>query len=124
MPTYRNDRVSEQVRKELARIIREEVKNPHIPSDMLWVVSALVSRDLSHAKVLVSVYGDEKTQKEAIKALKSAEGFIRRSLGRVLTTRIVPELHFELDDSIAYSIHIQQVLNAIEKDQERNESND
>ena len=89
MPTYRNDRVSEQVRKELARIIREEVKNPHIPSDMLSVVSAQVSRDLSHAKVLVSIYGDEKTQREALKALKSAEGFIRRSLGRVLTTRIV-----------------------------------
>ena len=124
MPTYRNDRVSEQVRKELARIIREEVKNPHIPSDMLSVVSAQVSRDLYHAKVLVSVYGDEKTQKEALKALKSAEGFIRRSLGRVLTTRIVPELHFELDDSIAYSIHIQQVLNAIEKDKAHDEPND
>jgi len=124
MPTYRNDRVSEQVRKELARIIREEVKNPNIPSDMLSVVSAEVTRDLSHARVLVSVYGDEEKQKKAIKALKSAEGFIRRQLGRCLTTRIVPELHFELDDSIAYSIHIQQVLNSIEKGKSDDESED
>ena len=113
MATHRNDRVSEQIRKELARIIREEVKNPHIPTDMLSVVSAEASRDLSHAKVKISVYGDKETQTNAIKALKSAEGFIRRSLGRVLTTRIVPELKFELDDSIAYSIHIQKVLDTI-----------
>ena len=124
MPTYRNDRVSEQVRKELARIIREEVKNPNIPSDMLSVVSAEVTRDLSHARVLISVYADEEKQKKAIKALKSAEGLIRRQLGRCLTTRIVPELHFELDDSIAYSIHIQQVLNSIEKDKGSDESED
>lgn len=115
MPTYRNDRISEVVRKELSRIIREEVKNPQIPGEMISIVSAEVTRDLSHAKVKVSIYGDEETRKNAMKALKSAEGFIRHSLGKVLTTRIVPQLTFELDDSIAYSIHISQVLQSIEK---------
>ena len=121
MPTYRNDRVSEQVHKEVARILRDEVKNPHLPTDRVSVISAQVTRDMSHATVRVSVYGDEAMKKDAMQALRSASGFIRRSLGRVLTTRITPELHFELDDSIEYSIHIQEVLESIEKERNAHE---
>lgn len=104
----RTDRVSEEIKRELASIIRE-LKDPRIPP-MISVVSVRATKDLKFAKANISVMGDEKAKKDAFAALKSASGFIRREVSQRLNLRQTPEFTFVEDDSIEYGAHIQQLL--------------
>lgn len=98
MPSYRIDRITEDIKRELIHILRE-VKDPRV-SELLTVVKVNVSNDLSYCKVYVStVEGLEKAQ-ESVKGLKSAAGFIRHRIGESLHLRKVPEFRFVADDSI------------------------
>ena len=95
MASIKISRISEDIRKELVGIFRE-VKD--------------LSNDLSHCKVYVSaVEGVEKT-KESVAGLKSAAGYIRRTVSGRLHLRKTPEFHFVADDSIAYSANINRIL--------------
>lgn len=110
MPTNydRKDRISEEVRRELDRILREDVRDPRVTGT--WSITrADVTRDLRYAKVRVSVLEDD-LRAPLLKALKSASGFIRRELGHRLNLRYTPELLFEADDNIAYGVHISSIL--------------
>lgn len=105
----RTDRVSEEVKRELAAVIRE-LKDPRLPN-MVSVVSVRVTKDLKFAKANISVMGDEKTKKDAFAALKSASGYIRKEISRRLNLRNTPEFTFVEDDSIEYGAHIENLLN-------------
>ncbi len=109
MPAYnRIDRISEEVKKELSSIVRE-LKDPRITT-VVSVVNVSVTKDLRFAKAYISVFGDEKVQKGVMDALKSASGFIRKEIGRRVNLRNTPEFTFELDNSIEYGAHINEVL--------------
>ena len=89
----RTDRISEEVRREVDRIIREDVRDPRVTGT--WSITrADVTRDLRYAKIRVSVL-EEEQRKPLLKALKNAAGFIRRELGKNLRLRYTPELLFE-----------------------------
>lgn len=109
----RIDRISEEVRHALDRIIREEVHDPRV-SGTWSIPRAEVTRDLRYCKVRVSILEEEKRE-DMMKALKNAAGFIRRELGHEVDLRYTPELIFELDTNIEYAAHIQQVLREEEK---------
>lgn len=111
----RTIRISEEVKKEISSIIQNEIKDPRLPS-LVSVVACNVSKDLSHAKVFISVLGNDEEKKNALKALKSAAGFIRRELGHRVKLRAVPEIHFELDTSIEHGIYINKLLDDAKKD--------
>ncbi len=104
----RIDRISEEVKRELSGVIRD-LKDPRL-STMVSVIAVRVTKDLKFAKAYISVLGNESAQKDAIAALKSAGGFVRREIGRRLNLRNTPEFTFELDDSIAYGAHINEIL--------------
>jgi len=108
-------RISEEVKKEISNIIHNEIKDPRLPS-MVSIVACNVTKDLSHAKVYVSVLGNEDEKKNAISALKSASGFIRRELGHRVKLRATPELHFELDTSIEHGMYINKLLDEAKKE--------
>lgn len=108
MSYNRIDRISEEVRREVDRIIREELNDPRI-SGTFSVTHADVTRDLRHAKVYVSVLEDEKRE-GLMAALKKAAGFIRHELGQNIIIRYSPELTFVSDENIAYGVHIAKVL--------------
>ena len=109
----RIDRISEEVRRALDRIIRDEVNDPRVGGT--WSIPrAEVTRDLRYCKVRVSIL-EEELRSDMLKALKNASGFIRRELGREVDLRYTPELIFELDTNIEYAAHIQQVLREDEK---------
>ncbi|MDL2318292.1 30S ribosome-binding factor RbfA [Eubacteriales bacterium OttesenSCG-928-A19] len=104
----RKDRISEEVRREVDRILREDVRDPRVTGT--WSITRVeVTRDLRFAKVRVSVL-EEPLRAPLLKALKSAAGFVRRELGRRLSIRYTPELLFEADDNIAYGAHISSIL--------------
>ncbi len=123
--TYdRIDRISEEVRREVDRILRDEVRDPRVTGT--WSVTrADVTRDLRYAKIRVSVLEDE-LRAPLLKALKSAAGFIRRELGKNLNLRYTPEVLFEADDNIAYGVHISSLLSDVlpEKPPETKEADD
>ena len=108
MAYQRIDRISEEVRHEVDRIIREEVSDPRV-AGTFSITRAEVTRDLRYAKIYVSVLEDEKRD-DLMKALKSASGFIRRSLGKNMLIRYAPELQFISDQNIAYGVHIAKML--------------
>lgn len=108
MSFQRIDRISEEVRREVDRIIREELNDPRI-SGTFSVTRADVTRDLRFAKIFVSVLEDDKRD-DLIRALISAKGYIRRQLGKGIVIRNSPELSFVKDENIAYGVHIAKVL--------------
>lgn len=105
----RADRVAEAMRDELSAILRQEVRDPRLPP-LVSVVEVRVSRDLSHARVFLSVLGDEAARKDAGTAIRSASGFIRRELSHRLRLRIAPELEFILDQSIERGIRLSGLI--------------
>lgn len=109
----RNERINEEIHKELSQILRSEIKDPRIDI-MTSVVRTDTTRDLKYCKVYVSVLGSDEHKQEVKDALKAAAGFIRRELARRINLRITPELTFILDDSIEYSIHMAQMMKSIE----------
>ena len=109
MSSYqRIDRISEEVRREVDAIIREELGDPRI-SGTFSITRAEVTGDLRYAKIYVSVLEEDKRD-ELMEALKSAKGFIRRSLGKRMIIRYSPELIFISDKNIEYGVHIAKVL--------------
>ncbi len=104
----RIDRISEEVRRALDKIIREDVRDPRV-CGTFSIVRADVTRDLKFCTVRVSVLENE-LREPLIAALKKAAGFIRRELGRRVQLRSTPELIFELDTNIEYAARISQIL--------------
>ena len=111
MAGYRTDRVSEDIKREIATMMRE-LKDPRIQG-MLTVVNVEVSSDASFAKVYVSAMEGIETAKLAVKGLTSAKGYIRREIGKRLHLRKTPELRFIADDSIEKGMNITRMLNNI-----------
>jgi ribosome-binding factor A len=95
----RVDRVEEAIHRVVAELLLQEVDDPRISH--LTVSRVRVSRDLANAKVFVVLPDDEAAAREALRALRRAAGFLRRGVARRLMMRMVPELHFAPDTSLA-----------------------
>jgi len=123
MPGYdRLDRLNEELRHVIDAVIREELHDPRI-GGLYSITSVDVTRDLSLAKVRVSLMGEIKQRDALIAALEHAGAFIRREVRRRMSLRVVPELRFIADDGIAYSVEIgrkiDDILGTEETDGER-----
>ncbi len=112
--SVKNTRINGEVLKELSNIIRGEIKDPRI-NPMTSVVSVDVAPDLKTCKAYISVLGDEESQKDTIKGLKNAEGYIRRQLARNLNLRNTPEITFILDQSIEYGVNMSRLIDEVTK---------
>ena len=110
--SLKNTRINAEVLKELSNIIRSEIKDPRI-NPMTSVVAVEVAPDLKTCKAYISVLGDEKSQKDTITGLKSAEGYIRRQLARTVNLRNTPEIRFILDQSIEYGINMSKLIDEV-----------
>ena len=106
----RTDRVSAQLRRDLAVIIRQVVSEHRLPS--VSVSDVEVTRDMSHAKVFVTALQPERAQ-EAMEGLQSNAGEIRYQLAQAIKMRHVPELHFHYDDSVDRGEHIDKLLKGL-----------
>ncbi len=109
MPSYRTGQVAGQVQREIMEIIQRELKDPRI--GFVSITEVRMSPDLRHARVRLSVLGDDDQQAQTLEGLRSASGLIRHELGRRLQNlKFAPELVFELDPSIEYSVRISEQL--------------
>lgn len=114
MSYERIDRISEQVRREVDLIVREELSDPRIKGTFS-ITRADVTRDLRYAKIYVSVLEDE-NRPGLMTALKKAAGFVRHELGQRMLIRYTPEILFEADENIAYGIHIASLLKQVQSE--------
>ncbi|MBQ8010236.1 MAG: 30S ribosome-binding factor RbfA [Oscillospiraceae bacterium] len=120
MPSYKNNRMSEDIHRELPDIIRQ-LKDPRI-SSMLTVVRVDLAGDGSHCKVYISSLLGEEDTKQSVKGLRSAAGFVRRELFARLKMRKSPEIQFIADNSIAKGAEITRKLQSLAA--EETEEND
>ena len=109
---YRQTQVAGQVREEVMDIIQRELKDPRI--GFVSITEVRMSPDFRSARVRVSVLGEPEQQRASLEGLISAKGLIRHELGRRLTNlKFSPDIHFELDPSIEYSVHISRRLREV-----------
>ena len=109
MPSNRIGRINEEIQRELSQQIRR-LKDPRVSQvGMVSVTHVDTTSDLRYAKIYISVL-DKAQEKDVLKGLKSASGFLRRELGQALRLRYTPELQFAGDDSIQYGAHILEML--------------
>lgn len=114
MPSNRIGRINEEIQRELSAQFRR-LKDPRVSgTGMVSITRVDTSSDLRYARVYVSVL-DKNQEKDVLKGLKSASGFLRRELGSALRLRYTPELQFSADDSIQYGAHILELLQGVER---------
>ncbi len=114
----RSDRVSELVKREISKIIDQELRDTRL--GMVTVTGVDMSRDLKNARVFVSVFGSEEVIKSSLLALNSASQFIRVRMGERVSLRYLPKITFSYDSSTVDGMHMDKLLDEIkEKDMDR-----
>ena len=109
--SIRVNRVAEQMKKELGEIISQKVKDPRI--GFVTVTDVEVTGDLQNATIYISVLGNDSEKEGTLKGLDKAKGFIRSEIGKRIRLRVVPEIEFEFDESIAYGNRIETLLTQV-----------
>lgn len=122
MAQFRQNRIAEEIKKNLDKLIRDELNDPRLISTFS-ITRVEPTKDLRSAKVYVSTLEEEKLD-DVVKVLIGASGFLRHALGGSLTLRFTPELHFIADRNIAYGLHIAQVLKNVLGEEDRKEVNE
>jgi len=102
----RSDRVAQQMQRELADLIRTELKNPHVGFVTLTGVD--VTRDLSHAKIFYTLLQGDPVETQ--RALVRSAGFLRNELSRRIKLFKMPELHFEYDHSVERGVSLDKLI--------------
>lgn len=108
-------RLSEEIKKIVSNIIRNELRDPRI-APMTSVVEVDVTRDLRYVNIYISVLGSEKEKEDTMEGLIKASGFIRREIGQKIKARYTPEVIFKLDESIEKGIYMYNVITKVNED--------
>ncbi len=114
MVKLRAQRIAEQMKKEIASIIKSEIKDPRL--GFVTVTSVELSNDLRHSKVYISVYGNDAKKEDSLNILKKATGFVRKELSRRIKLRYTPEIVFKIDNSIEHGVKIAKLLSKVKDD--------
>ncbi len=121
---YRQGRLAEEIRKIVSELIQREIKDPRLPA-MVTVTAVEVTADGSFAKIFLTVFnsdqdGEEKAkiQEDALIALQSAKGYMRREIGKLIKLHHIPDLIFKFDTSSEYGRHIEELLDEVVKKDE------
>jgi ribosome-binding factor A len=104
----RPERLAEQIRMDVAEILQSRLKDPRLP--LITCTRVTVTNDLKHARLYVSVFGDDETRDRAMEVLEGATGYVRRQLAHRLALRTAPEIRFVFDPSVEYGIRLEKLL--------------
>ncbi|ENO90505.1 30S ribosome-binding factor RbfA [Thauera linaloolentis] len=112
----RSQRVVEQIRRELAELIRLEVKDPRV--GFITLTDVEITPDYAHAKVFFTSMTGEGDVPEILKGLRRASGFLRRELGRRIRIHTIPELHFNYDRSVEEGSRLSRLIDEVVREDE------
>lgn len=107
----RTQRIGDQMQRELAVLIQREIKDPRL--GLVTITAVEVTRDLSHAKVFITIMGkddDAAAIQDNLKILGEASGFLRMQLGKLMKLRTVPQLHFSYDASVRRGVELASLI--------------
>lgn len=111
MASKRIARLNEQLKREIAELVRTDVRDPRV--GLVSVTAVQVATDLGSARVFVHVLGGDPERAESLEGLVAAAPFLRRALGQILHIRRIPELRFEEDRTMEHARRIQQILSEV-----------
>lgn len=118
----RSDRVADQIQRELATLIQQNIKDPRV--GMVTITAVDVSREFEYARVFFTVLGNDQQKQSTLKGLKSAAGYLRRELARRIKLRSTPELQFVYDTTMENAQRITSLISqAIATDNANRETN-
>ncbi|QXM06103.1 30S ribosome-binding factor RbfA [Crassaminicella indica] len=123
MGYQRTNRISEEIKKIVSKMIMNELKDPRI-STLTSIVEVDVTRDLRYANIFISVYGSQEEKENTLTALKNASGFIRKEIGKKLKLRYTPEPIFNIDTSIEKGIYMSNLIDKLNKKDSLDEKED
>jgi ribosome-binding factor A len=109
MSGARSARIADQIQRELAEIVRSDLRDPRVGT-LVTLTGIELSRDQSHAKVFFTVLGGEPEVKHVLEGLQRGAGFMRSELAHRLSTRSVPELHFHYDESVERGMRLSKLI--------------
>ncbi len=116
MEGKRSEKVADLIQKEISQMLVKSVKDPRI--GFVTITRVTVSEDCRFAKVYFSVAGTLEERENSLKGLESAKGYVRKELGRRIRLRYTPEIMFQFDPSIEYSIHMEELIQSIHQQKE------
>lgn len=106
------ERIADRILKIVSNLFLREVSDPRLQD--VSVTRVVVDRELSHAKIYVASLEGGENQKEILRALESAKGFVRRQVSQRLHTRTIPQLHFHWDPTTTYALEVDELLDNLE----------
>ncbi len=112
--SVRQERVQEQLIQEISDMVQKDLRDPRL--GFVTLTGAEISKDLRHAKIFVSVLGDDEARKQSLKALNGASGLLRGEFARRAHLRVAPELVFQYDEGIDRGQQIFALLHSVEAD--------
>lgn len=119
MSRRRQERMAGEIQRVMSHIIMDEIKDPRINPTTVSVTRVDVSSDLSHARINISILGDDAFRNESMKILEKARGFIRAELAGAIQLKHAPEIELRLDKSIEHGIKISSLLEEIKQEDEK-----
>ena len=122
----KNTRINGEVQRELANLIRGDLKDPRI-HPLTSVTAVEVAPDLKTCKAYISVMGDDKAKEDTLAGLKSAEGFLKNQLAKNINLRNTPQIRFVLDTSIEYGVNMSKLIQEVNNqdfEQKEDDKND
>ena len=122
MASNKIGRINDDIRRVMASLF-DNIKDPRVHQGMISITSVDTTGDLRYCRIYLSVYG-LKSEKEFMKGLKSASGYLRRELSRSLSLRYTPELIFQLDRSIEHGAKINDIISKLEISKEEEDGED
>lgn len=119
MPSNKLARINDDIQRVMSSLLRE-IKDPRVNQGMISVTRVETTGDLCYSKIWLSIMGLQ-NEKDFKKGIKSASGWLRRELGNSLKLRNTPELSFEIDHSIEYGAHINELISSLDISDEEDE---
>ncbi len=105
----RTQRLNRAIQQEISRILEKDINDPRL-SGLISITGVLISEDLRHVRVYVSILGDEEARTQALKGFAAASGFIKKEVATNLRMRHAPDFAFEYDDSIERGTEVLQIM--------------
>ena len=112
--TSRPERVGHELKRFIAEILQTEIKDPRL--SLVTITDCVVSKDLKHAKVYFTLFGDATRVDSVLAGLNSARGFIKRRVGSNLELRSIPEIVFYYDTSLEYGLKIDELIHKVQNE--------
>ncbi len=111
----RTQRLNRAIQQEISRILEKDINDPRL-SGLISITGVLISEDLRHVRVYVSILGDEEARTQALKGFAAASGFIKKEVATNLRMRHAPDFAFEYDDSIERGTEVLQIMEDLARD--------